>query len=130
MRLLREHAKEIIKAPTNWALLEIEVLPGAGETIYRVRGAECELYKRGERKGKPNLRKRIPGTDQNIYISKDKHEKWLEDWEKKAAKCSECEGKGVVVVGWNKKTGTRYGKCKKCGGNGVPTWTSFHVRGG
>ena len=82
---------------------------------------KCPLVTRGERKGKPNWRKK---TDERIVsVTMFDGDRWTAEYETETGLCNNCMGTGETFKSWNRDTGTTMETCKRCGGSGKAVWT-------
>jgi hypothetical protein len=99
----------------SWSCTESAVPAG----FERLIGCEAEPYKAGKRKGKPNWKKKIPGTEKTVFIKTADFKAFLLRWEQETGKCVNCFGTGQEWAGSGVR-GTRYRDCRKCGATGKP----------
>lgn len=99
----------------GWHVCKWQVLgdPGIGTefTFW-----QCPLVTRGERKGRPNWRKKT--AERIVSASKQDGEKWTSEYETETGLCNECMGKGETFKSWSKNEGTTMQTCPRCGGSG------------
>lgn len=123
MDLYTEHARELLGMPPEWDSYHLEAIghtPDDSATkLIRVTGAVAPMKTRGKYKGLPNWDKRDPATDKTAYFTPEEHDRWVQEWEKKTGKCSDCTGSGKRYAGWSVAEGTTYKPCKTCGETGM-----------
>lgn len=117
------HAREKAGGSPEWRVCRWEALPhGRGNVkplYFDMTGAQYEPMARGKRKGTPNYRKPVAGTERRIIISVEEHDRWLLEWEARTGSCHECDGTGKEVTEMNFVTGeTKYRDCRRCDGTG------------
>lgn len=114
-RLRREHS-----LPEAFYFYRYAWQPAYGEPIYcEFEGAECPVFTRGPKKGKPNYRKKV--NVRMFAVTVAQAGDWEDEWEAETGKCSNCLGEGRVVSKWSKAGGTEWRVCKLCNGRGKLT---------
>ena len=115
MQLLDEHVRELLNMSDDWEIYFFESLDGK---CFKLIGAVAPLKKSGKNKGEKNWAKLDKATEKTVYITPDGHRVWMQQWETKTGKCSQCVGTGQELIGWSIKTGKVMRPCKKCSGSG------------
>ena len=104
--------------PDGWRFFRVESL-SHGKTLYMLfTGAVAPLCEKGNRKGKPDWKKRDKKTERQLIISLEDSKRWMAAWEQRTGLCSDCTGTGEVFLSWNIDTGTKMAQCHKCSGTG------------
>ena len=105
----------------QWVSLNCHEQP---EDFIRIKGGVYEQVKAGKRKGKPNFRKPLPGTEQVVFIRESELKDWRLRKEAETGRCWVCDGSGQQWCGWSAAEGNRYRTCSRCAGSGKAPTTS------
>lgn len=62
----------------------------------RIEGAAFEVLKSGKRKGQPNYRKAIPGTERTLFLVSAELQAWRDRREVATGVCQRCHGEGEI----------------------------------
>jgi len=117
---LEQYVSEKYTLPSDWKVFRWQA-HGEKETGFStLTGAVVtETYKTGKRKGLPKWSARDKSTELQISIPQTDFKLWIQQWESETGLCHQCLGCGLEWVGWSKRDGCRYGKCRNCGGSGT-----------
>ena len=117
--LMETHAREKANMQPEWRAYKWKCYPqDASETIYyEITGITAPLKTKGVNKGRPNWDKGDKTTLRIVNILVDEHDNWVNEWEKRTGKCSECTGSGKTIKSSGIE-GTTYRTCKRCNGTG------------
>ncbi|MCM2310305.1 MAG: hypothetical protein NDI84_02780 [Steroidobacteraceae bacterium] len=122
MKLLVEHAREILGMPPEWGGYQFEAIGRSSVStqakLLRVKGAVAPLTTKGKNKGRPNWRKADKATEREAFFTPAEHDEWCRQWEIRTGNCSQCMGKGEVFARWHVTEGTTYKPCKACDATG------------
>lgn len=120
--LIDIHAREKAGMPDAWRSWRWEHVgpPEAPYPFLRVTGAVVPLVSRGQRKGKPNWRKKDAATVRVVTILPDEHEAWAVAWQERTGRCRRCTGEGRLPWRSSVEDGTTCRPCPACEGVGVP----------
>ena len=120
MNSLELHARERAGHGDGWQVCVYERMPPSNTPClyYSLKGAVYPPLKSGPRKGRTNVAKPSPGTEETVIITPAEHESWLAAWGARTGRCIDCLGKGEKVQSWSKAEGTKYKPCRACGGDG------------
>jgi hypothetical protein len=97
-----------------WRPYSYEALPG-GDIL--IKGAAWRPKLSGKHKGQPMWPKPLQHHI-TVVVTKAETEQRRDEYEAETGFCSNCNHKGEVSTGWSRDGGTRWGKCKRCGGTG------------
>lgn len=107
-------AHRVYGKPKEWAWCSLDAMdvpPG----FVKVTGAvPSGVVKSGARKGRPKFPKEL----ETIWMKHSDIAGVKADWERETGRCCECWGTGGTVVSASVSEGTRYRRCRKCGGSG------------
>lgn len=124
--MLELHAREKMGLTKRWRVFRYEMLPlNARTETFRIHGAIPRMFSSGSLKGRPNFMDLIPGTELVVEFSVDEHARWIDSWERRKGKCSECRGEGKTSVGYTLSGARITRPCRKCDATGKPTHRRF-----
>ena len=121
--LIELHAREKAGVP-EWQAYFFACMPPTRNHLYfEVRGGVYPPVASGPRKGKPNWKKPVAGTERTLYIPVAEHDAWVAEWERTTGNCSECVGTGERIASVSKAEGQKMRPCRACGGTGKVSQT-------
>ena len=109
-------AERVHKVPKGWKWCKVDSHNKPDDFIEMQGAVTVGEYKSGPRKGRPKWPKEL----QTIWMRRSEIDRVAIEWEIEEGKCQKCYGAGQESVGWSKAEGTRYRKCQRCNGSGLP----------
>ena len=117
LRLIEARLRREYNLPGSFVFYRWESFPNNSSRSDYVlfTGAECPLFARGPKAGKPNYR--LGTNKRRLSVSSLQAEQWGREYEAETGNCRECEGSGEEVASAG-VGGTLYRSCSRCGGSG------------
>jgi len=122
--LLMEYFRATNDLPEGWRWVSFKVLDHVGKNPKDWHFAQYDgavyphLITRGPRKGRPNYRKPVPGTQRTVILDDRAFEAWKLQWQNDTGLCCVCAGSGEVWAGWSAAEGNRTRPCDDCNTTG------------
>lgn len=104
--------------PEHWYPYRWDASVGPDDFI-KITGCEVHVIERGKNKGRPNWRKKVPGTTREYWIHLPTMNEWIKEWEARTGTCIECFNTGREWCGWSVYDGPKYRDCTHCKRKGV-----------
>jgi hypothetical protein len=106
-------AKRKVSGPEGWVVCGWKLIGDGNDLV--VEGGVPRLLKAGPNKGSNTWR---DVSVQKAVVTGEELKAEHARYEADTGKCGDCYGKGEGFASWHHVEGTKYGKCKRCGGTG------------